>query len=171
MTHDQDVALRSAILIEAKNVEEDSRFSARGHFEAASSWDKRHLWIGVPATVLAAIAGVSAFVEYEIVSGVIALSVAALTALFTFLNPSDRAARHLSAANAYNALRNDARMFYQIEFRQDTPIDDLSESLKSLNERRNRLNSESAQIPRWAYDRGKKGILAGEADYTGDSKS
>jgi len=169
MTDDHSVGLRSGIRTEAENVEEDSRLSARGHFEAAGSWEKRHLWIGIPATGLAAIAGVSAFAEFEILSGIVALSVATLTALFTFLNPSGRASGHLSAGNAYKALQNDVRIFYQIECRQTIPIDEQCGCLKELNDRRNELNRKSPQIPRWAYKRAKMRIEAGEDDYATDA--
>ena len=35
---------------EAARIEEDSLYSAKGHWEAAKPWEHRHLWIGVPTT-------------------------------------------------------------------------------------------------------------------------
>ena len=57
--------LRDSLATEAGRIEEDCLYSARGHFEAAASWRRVHYGIGIPATVLAAVAGGSAVAEYH----------------------------------------------------------------------------------------------------------
>ena len=65
-------------------------------------------------------------------------------------------------------IRNDTRIFYDIELSE---IDDkkATEDLKKLNDRRNKLNLESHQIPKWAFEKARKGIEEGEAKYKVDN--
>src|SRR5262245_4505588 len=100
---------------EAMRIEEDSLHSSKSHFEAANLWVKLHLSLGIPAAILAAIAGVSALKECPVVAGILSFAVAALSALSTFLNPSERANAHLNAGNQYMSVRNRARIFREIE--------------------------------------------------------
>lgn len=166
--NNQDGKLRVELAKEAEHVKEDAEHSAKGHFEAARVWGKCNKWLGVPATVLAAVAGASALAEYGVVSAGFAVVVAILTGLLTFLKPSECASRHLSAGNAHNEVRNDARIFANIECHAATPGSDLKGQLADLNSRRNTLNTDSPQIPRWAYKKAKAGIDAGEALYRVD---
>jgi hypothetical protein len=164
----KDENLLVELVKEAGRVKEDAEHSAKGHFEAARVWGNCNKWIGVTATVLAAVAGASALAEYGVASAGIAVVVAILTGLLTFLKPSECASRHLKAGNAYNGVRNDARIFANIECHETALGGDLKEQLADLNSRRNVLNTDSPQIPRWAYKKGKAGIDAGEAHYRVD---
>lgn len=154
-----------SMIAEASRIEEDATYSAKGHFEASRRWDLWHLWIGIPTSVLAAIAGVLALSNYTIASAVLSLIVAAASAVFTFLNPKERAAVHLRAGNSYKALHNDARIFRLIECQRGRTPEQLSSGLANMNERRNALNIESPQIPRNAFLRARKGIESGESSY------
>ena len=151
------------IIEEAKRIEIDALFSARGHYEAARDWSKCHYSLGIPATVFAVVAGISAFWEYPIISVSISVVVGILTGLLTFLKPHERAHEHFCAGNKFNALKNDTRIFYEVKC--DNSNNDFIDLLMELNNRRNNLNSESPQIPRRAYLRAKTGIESGEADY------
>lgn len=162
---------REKIINEAKRIEEDSLYSAKGHFYAGQCWVNTHLWLGGIAAVLSAIAGASALSQFDyhnIVAGSLSIIVAGLTAIITFINPKERASVHQKAGNRYNALRNDTRIFYDIELSE---IDDkkATEDLKKLNNRRNKLNLESHQIPKWAFEKARKGIEEGEAKYKVDN--
>lgn len=94
--------------------------------------------------------------------------VAASSAVFTFLNPDTRATRHLRAGNAYKELQNNARIFYEIQCQQGRRPVELAAALNDLNKVRNRLNSESPQIPRLAFTTARKGIEEGESTYQVD---
>lgn len=158
---------KEKIADEAKRIEEDSLYSAKGHFCAGQCWVDVNLWLGGMSAVLAAIAGTSALSQFDyhnIVAGSLSIIVAGLAAVITFINPNERASVHQKAGNKYNALRNDARIFYDIEIKEiddKTAIDDL----KEFNDRRNKLNIESHQIPRWAFKKARKGVEDGEANY------
>ncbi len=158
---------KEKITNEAKRIEEDSLYSAKAHFCAGQCWVNVNLWLGGISAVLAVVAGASALSKFDyhnIVAGVLSIIVAGLTAVIAFINPNEKATTHQKAGNEYNALRNDARIFYDIEI---VEIDDRKSiaDLKELNERRNRLNNDSSQIPKWAFEKARKGIEEGEAKY------
>jgi hypothetical protein len=157
----------TALVTEAKRIEEDSLYSSKGHLEASRTWDRWHYLIGVPTALTAAVAGVSALNDYPTISACLALLVAATSALMTFLNPKDHANAHVRAGNLYGGLRNDARIFHTIQS-QITAPSELAKALLELNSRRNTLNSDSPRIPRGAFERARTGIESGEATYAAD---
>jgi len=157
-----------AIAKEAGRIVEDATYSSKGHFEAAKNWDNWHLRIGIPTTVVAAIAGVSAIKDSPTLAAALAFLVAAASGLSTFLDAKGNAAAHLQAGNAYKALQSDARIFVEIDCKSDPSVPDLRKHLNDLNARRNALNTSSPQIPRSAFERARRGIEAGEAKYRVD---
>jgi len=161
------------IINEAKRIEEDSTYSAKGHFYASQCWADTQLWLGVVASVLSAIAGTSVLAKYDnysLIGGVLSLIVVTLTAVLTFINPNQRSNEHLSAGNKYNSLKNDARIFHSIKALE---CDDVTATklLEKLNERRNKLNQGSPQIPKWAFEKARKGIENGESKYLVDKEN
>lgn len=165
------MGLRENLIEEAKRVEEDALYSAKGHFSAASVWTNVHWWIGALTAAMAAVAGGSAlsrFDSHNEVAGVLAIIVAATTAVMTFLNPHARADGHHRAGNRYNSLRNRARIFHDVDCEAGGADDEITETLKVVARERDELNEESPQIPGWAYRRAKKGIEQGEAAHKVD---
>jgi hypothetical protein len=161
-----------ALKREASRIEEDALYSARGHFEAAGRWAKLHLSIGLPSAVLAALAGVSALSEFEhhdLIAAILSISVAALTAVATFLNSSARQHSHHEAGTEFAALRNQARIYREIGIDTSSDVNSLVEELKILAKQRDDLNAGSPQIPRWAFRRARRAIDEGEAGYEADS--
>ena len=76
------------------------------------AWSK----VRLPAALIGAAAGATIFASAPaVVAGILALIGAALTALMTFLNPSERAAQHQKAGVAYSRLRRTLRQFVQID--------------------------------------------------------
>ena len=162
---------KEKIINEAKRIEEDSTYSAKGHFSAGQCWVNMNLWLGGIAAVLSAIAGASALSQFDnhnIVAGGLSIIVAGLTAVITFINPSERSSVHQKIGNKYNALKNNARIFYDIEA-DDMEEKKAIEDLKKLNDKRNKLNLESHQIPKWAFEKARKGSEEGEAKYKVDN--
>lgn len=156
---------------EASRIEEDTLFSAKGHWEASKPWEYRHLALGIPTTICAAAAGVSAFADHSILSGALSFGVAVGSAVITFVNPGDRHRRHAEAGNAYKALSNDARIFRNVECGIEKDLTKLTDRLNELNQRRNDLNQGSPIIPRKAFETARKGIEDGEATHHVDKKS
>lgn len=161
-----------SIKLETKRIEEDSLYSAKGHFNAGHWWSKVNFWLGISSTVLSAIAGTSALSEFDyhnIIAGALSIIVACLGGLITFINPDNRSFVHIKSGNKYNSLRNNARIFHDIEADK---VDEKTalKTLKKLNKTRNKLNLETPQIPKWAFEKARKGIESGEATYLADTK-
>jgi hypothetical protein len=160
--------VQKAVRIECARLEEDALYSARGHFEAARTWGRVHLLIGIPSSAIAALAGISAFNELPEVAGALAVLVAALTAVSTFLNPSEKSQSFHAAGAAFNAVRSRARFLREVTSLTDTPDSDLAAQLAELTGQKDDLNQQSPPIPRGAFERARKGIEAGEASYRAD---
>lgn len=150
---------------EAARIKEDSLLSAKGHYNVAARWQYVHLWIGIPNAVLAAIAGLSAFQGCDLVAGALAILVAAITSISTFLNPSGRSSVHKRCAAEYHALRNKARIFINITYRRSQSEYELNAKFEEMVSKRDDLNATSPQIPEWAYKKAKAGVKAGESSY------
>lgn len=164
---------KEEIIKEAKRIEESLLYSSKGHFAASHFWSNFHLWIGLPIVILSAVAGVSAFSQFDsrhVVAGILAIVVAALSSVMTFLNPNEKASVHLSSGNNYDALMNKTRLFWSIDCWQGESEQVLTEKVKYLSEQKDRLNQSSPQIPKWAYRIARKGIAEGEADYSIDKE-
>lgn len=158
-----------AIVNEADRIEEDSLYSAKGHWETSRECEWLHLALGIPATIAAAVAGVSVISDGDILAAALAVISAILAGLLTFLDPKGRASNHRDMGNSYKALSNDARIFRQVTCRDDTPHGELKRKLEKLNRRRNMLNAKSPQPSRLAFKRARKGIEDGEASYRADT--
>jgi hypothetical protein len=160
--------LGASMIREAARIEEDGTYSAKGHFEAARIWGWCNLALGLPAVVLGAVAGVSALKSMPIAAGVLAILGSALTAALTFLKPSDRISSHHVAGTRFSSLKNRARFFREVELPQETDPKRLTRSLRGLAKERNELNQLSPEIPRPAFVRARRGIVAGENVYVTD---
>jgi hypothetical protein len=166
---------RDEIIREAKRLEESTLFSFKGHHHAARGWTNRHLWLGIPTVVISALIGATAFSQYAkeypwvgVAAGLLAILVAILSGVTTFLNPNDKESAHFIAAHGFDKLNNDARMFWSIECWQEESDEVLTSKLRELVESKHELNSSSPQIPPWAYRKAKFGIEAGEASFQVD---
>jgi hypothetical protein len=164
---------KDEIVREAKRIEEALLFSSKRHFKAAGLWSGFHLCIGFPVVVVSAVAGASAFAQFDVnhvIAGVLSLAVAALTSVMTFLNPNAKAAAHQNAGNKYDSLMNKVRMFWSIDCWRAESEEVLTERLKYFSEQKDNLNLSSPQTNFIAYWLAKRGIEAGEAKYKVDDQ-
>jgi hypothetical protein len=83
-----------------------------------------------------------------------------LSGIITFLNPNIREAAHLAAANAFDRLNNEARVFWSVDCWLEKSEVVLTAKPRDLIERKADLNAKSPQIPSWAYKKAKAGIPA-----------
>lgn len=165
-----DQAKSSALRREAERLEEDTLYSSKGHFNAEDTWVRRNYWLGVPATILGAVAGATLIKSQPEWATAFTLLASLLTGLMTFLKPNERAALHRAAASQFLSLRNEARFFREIELLQSDRLDELTERLKALSTVRNELNLKSPSIPRRAFVAARKGIAEGEATHKVDKE-
>jgi len=153
---------------EASRVEEDTEHSFKGHYNAAARWARYHLWIGLPAALVAAVAGAAAFKGHPEWAGALALVSTALTTVLTFLKPSERAEIHKAVAGQYQALRNQARVFREIGLLDGMTAEEAKTRLFALAEARDELNQRAPAIARGDYDLAKQDIDGGRARYRTD---
>ena len=166
--------LKEKIIEEAKKIEEDCTYSSKTQFEAADSWRKIHLWLGIPATIAAAIAGAAALSQFDnhnIIAGVLAIIVAALSAVATFLNPNEKATCHYNAGNKYNSVKRRVRIFREVDCAGNNSIEDLNKKLDEFGKEKDDLSLASPLTGRKSYEKAKKGIESGEADYKVDKEN
>lgn len=164
------VALRD----EADRLIEDSLHTGRNHQEAGRRWAVINNWLGLPATIattlLAGGAGISAILNQQpVVTALLALSAAALSAARGFLRPSESAEAYSLKGNRFIALRNDARLFRDLDLKRGLDAEELVVRIKELRTRYADLNeTPPLVVQRRDYLRARKSIEAGESEYEVD---
>ncbi len=98
-----------------------------------------------------------------------ALPTAALAALQTFMNASGKSSDHKSSGDEYLSLRNETRIFREIELADFEKIAAV-QKIRELAEYRDDLNSISPSTPGIAFWLAKKGIDKGQTKYRVDNK-
>lgn len=171
MTEPNETPAMAAIRAELLRIEEDCVHSGKAQFNAGDRWARYHFWLGLPSVVLSTAAGTAFFQDYPDIAGVLASTVAILTALSTFLKPSERASEFKSSGAQYLTLRNDARVLRTIKLA--TACDEASAiaNLDEVTKRRNELNQASSQVARRDFVKARKGIEEGEARHAVDGGS
>ncbi|OQX03360.1 SLATT domain-containing protein [Candidatus Thiothrix anitrata] len=170
MPSSETTELLQKMVLEIQRIEEDCTYSYKGHFNAAEDWKSWNLVLGLPAAVVTAIAGATAFADQAFWAGILASIGTALTATLTFLKPSDHASTHKSFGDQFLALRNAARIFREIELigieGQDPQA--LKKRLLELSIRKDELNQTAPVIPRKAYELARKDIEEGRHQHAVD---
>lgn len=163
---------KDEVIKEAKRIEEALLFSSKKHFISARCWSFFHMCLGLPMVVVSAIAGAEAFKQFDkqhAVAGYLSISVAVLSAVMTFLNPNERASKHDTAGNAYDALMNRVRIFWCIDCWREESEAMLAKELKDFSEQKNKLNQSAPGHFLFAYTFAKRGIEAGQGKYDVDA--
>ncbi len=160
--------LAKQIASECLRIEEDTEQSSKRHFNAASRWSHYNYWIGIPSVLIAAIGSAVSFAALPAVGGMLAATTAALTAILTFLKPSERSTSHTTAGNQYLRLRNETRIFREVYLPQFDNKQELIDKLASLAEQRNNLNDSSPMTEDRDYRKANAGILEGQTEYRAD---
>ncbi len=130
------------------------------------------MFLGLPMVVLSAAAGAEAFKQFDkqhILAGYLSIMVAVLSAIMTFLNPNEKASKHSSAGNSYDALMNKVRIFWSIDCWREESEQILTKELKDFSDQKDKLNQTAPQPLWFAYRIAKKSIEAGEGKYEVDT--
>ncbi|MGW7759049.1 SLATT domain-containing protein [Streptomyces violaceusniger] len=163
---------RQAISAELERLEESAMYSAQSQFEQAKRWRLINLWLGVPASGLAAIAGAMALVTAagRVIAGLVALTAAVLGAILTTINASHRMNQAASAANAYLEIQTAARQARDIDLPAWT-VEEARSALAELTARGDEQNKTAEPPSRRAYLRGKANIDGGGQTYAIDASA
>jgi hypothetical protein len=163
---------KDEIIKEAKRIEEALLYSSKKHFISAQYWSISHMFLGLPMVVISAAAGAEAFKQFDkqhVLAGYLSIIAAVLSAMMTFLNPNERAAKHTSIGNAYDALMNKVRIFWSIDCWREEAEAVLTKELKDFSDQKDKLNQSAPQPFPFAYRVAKRGIEAGEGKYEVDT--
>ncbi len=157
---------KDAIRQEANKVHEAVMYSSQGQFEQAKLWNKRYLFLGIPSSGIAAIAGVAGLATTigKTPVAIMALLAAFLSGIMTTLNYSKKIDQAHATANAYLALQQDTRIFIDVDL-GELPVDEAREILAKLVARQQEING-TALIPSVkAYKKAKSNIKSGGQTY------
>lgn len=164
-----DDEVKREISDELDRLQERATWSSQGQFEQAKSWRALNVWLGAPVAAMAAVSGALVLTsdELNILGGALALAAAAGGAVLTSVNPSARADRASSAANAYLEIQTAARQLRLIDLptREAT---DARQDLSELTSRMEEQNKAADPISRRSYRRARKNIDGGGQTYRSD---
>lgn len=146
-------------------------YAAQTQFEATKKWRGVNLWLGIPASALAAVAGASVLATQEgrLFAGIAALGGAALGTILTTVNATQRMNQAAAAANAYLEIQGAARQARLIDL-PGQELDAARAALAELTARRDEQNR-SAEVPsNREYKRGKRNLANGSQTYEVDGR-
>lgn len=160
MSSSIDDSVKEQLMNEAQKRAEISLVLCVGHLATASMYGAFNFWVGMFNTALAATAGVSALSKFDpsgVVTGVLSVLVAALTALLTFLSPSDRNKFHWNAANEFEQLSVKFSRFVDVVSKTETSNQALEELLDELLDKYFQT-TKTYPIPAWAIGAAMKNM-------------
>lgn len=159
----------ASIADEIDRIHESALWSAQGQFEQMKLWRLANLVFGVPAAVLAAVAGGTGLAAQHKATApaVLALLAAGFGAALTTLNPSRRVTQCQASGNAYMELQAAARQLLTIDLAR-LDYDAAREELTKLSVRRDEINRAADPPSRFGYWRAKKNISKGGQTYEAD---
>lgn len=165
----EEATPRTAIQAELERLEESCMYSSQGQFEQTEQWRTVNWGLGVPASVLAAVAGATALAATtgRIVAGILAICAAGFGAILTTINASDHVNQAAAVANAYLEIQTAVRQCREIDLPY-MEIDDARQALAELTARRDEQNKTAEPPNRLARRRAKKNIEAGGQTYAVD---
>lgn len=122
------------------------------HYETARKFEARHLWLGLPAIAFSTLVGTTVFaslsrntdLSLQILTGLLSVTAAVLTALQTFLKYSELSEKHRAAGAKY------ANLKHRIELLASMPPptqEELKQQLTTIEDRWSKVREESPTIP------------------------
>jgi hypothetical protein len=124
------------------------------HSLTATLYGMFNFWAGMLNTVLAATTSVSALSKIDgsgTLTAILSVLVAALTAMLTFLSPSDRNKFHSDAATEFEILSGKLDRFRDVVVKNEKDYKNLEMSLDELIERYFQIRK-TYPVPAWALD-------------------
>ncbi|MFM6189974.1 SLATT domain-containing protein [Planktothrix sp.] len=133
------------------------RVLSQAHIYVSIRWTRTHLYIGVPSTVLAAVAGVQAISslggKYQVVAVIIPVLVAILAPLLTFLDPNGKANTHLVASRVYEQMADQYDSFLLKCRLEPRLIEEELNDLVQINAAYSESKKSLPACPEWAYQK------------------
>lgn len=154
---------------ELNRLEEDTRLSAKGHYNAGAAWGLVHYVLGVPAAVLSASAAIATKLAPQATLP-LALLASIFAALLTFVRASENASQHKRAGDEFLALNGVLRRARELSLASWTSPAEAMSRISELAAQKDDLNRAAPTIPWFAFVQARQGVATGEAEYKVDSK-
>lgn len=141
----------------------------QSHRLAAQAWYRINLVLGAAAALSTAVVAAITVAASKTSSVAVASSLiaAALTAVFTFMKPGDRASQHLTAQRALSSFRGDLRRFNDL-VRPFLPHDELPVRIQEYADRRTEILNVAPQYAQRTYSRAARQLKTGLLEYSVD---
>ena len=158
------------ILKEADRINESVEQSSVQHFIAAKCWRSVHFILGIIATIAATISTALIFSKGEpLWPGLLAVAVAIIAGLITFLNPKSHADMHHGKGVDYQQVGAKTRILVKIECPQTDDEKHLVNQLKALSEEKFDLDRRPPSTPGGVFYRlAKRSMARGETRFRVD---
>ena len=138
------------------------------HYECARRFERRHLWLGLPAIALSTLVGTTVFsslektadVRLQIGVGLLSVAAAVLTGLQTFLCYAELAERHRLAGARFANLKHRIELLTTLA--EDTTIRD---QLLAIEDTWAKLREESPTLPSGVWSRVERQVVFGQPLY------
>ena len=142
---------------EIKRIEEDCIYSAKWHFESAKFWRKWYYWL-MASSILSLCLSFPVLADGNLCTASVGLISSFITVILIFLNPQEKYLSHQNSGNKFLSLRNQIRIFNDIEIKNSNYADEYTKRLIVFSEERNSLNENSLPIAETGYKNTKKQI-------------
>ncbi|WP_212806288.1 SLATT domain-containing protein [Pseudomonas sp. Eqa60] len=167
------------VAAEMERHREDTETSKLGHWAAAATYERRHkVYLGFPATLGSLLltwllsSDVKKIFEgsgHDWIIGMVPVGLSLVVSLLTgagaFLNFSEMAIKHRSAAESLHALWRDC-LNWKTDFPNSTKAAEAVLAVQRYRQRLNDINRDAPQIPYWAYKKGNRQKAQGSTRYT-----
>lgn len=161
---------RKEIAHELRRLEEDATYASQSQFETSKYWRLWHWLLGIPAAVLAAIAGFTglASVAGRVPAAILALIAAVLGGLLTTVEPNKRVRQGQTAGVAYNEVRIGARQARLVDL-PAAQLEDARSQLRDLTEQKLQVDRVAEPPNTYAFWRARRNVVAGRLEHVVDT--
>ena len=153
---------RKELADELRRLEEDTTYASQSQFEASKFWRLWHWMLGIPAAVLAAVAGFTGLISVtgRIPAAILALIAAVMGGLLTTVEPNKHVRQAQAAGVAYNEVRVGTRQARLVDL-PNVPLQDARSRLHDLTEQKNQVDRVAEPPNTYAFWRAKRNVEAG----------
>lgn len=167
MTDDEQ---RKEIVEELQRQEEDATYASQSQFEMSKFWRWWHWLLGIPAAVLAAIAGFTglASVAGRVPAAILALIAAVLGGILTTVEPNKKVRQGQSAGAAYNEVRVAARQARLVDL-PSLSLEDARSHLHELTEQKLQVDRVAEPPNKYAFWKARRNVEGGRLAHAVDT--
>jgi len=160
---------KNGILESAKDLEESSVYSFKGHYNSSDIWIIIKKVLSFFSIVLASLASISAFKDSLITSGILSAITAIISGITVFLNPDECIKSHKNAGDNFLSLSRRLRHFWKVDLLKFSE-EDARKELNIFSNEYDKLVKDSRPICQLAYKSAKKNIESGGNEFNTDKK-